>query len=230
MAAHGLKQDDLAQALGVTQTIISRIITGKMPGRKHLEKLATVLQVPYAWLLRGDDPPDWARRAMAREETVDYDIGQGIAILGTAAAGTSSQAAVWSSMDETAMHFPNDWVAVSVTGNSAYPVAYPGQFVLIDMQRCISPRNWDLSSIRDLADNICLIVTNEGETQSAYIKRLCVDDRAPDGFFFASIDSGRGSPYLPSTIIDMIVPVVGVVFEDPRIPRMKGRNRATVII
>jgi hypothetical protein len=80
----------------------------------------------------------------------------------------------------------------------------------------------------DLHDNICLIQTVEAGVDRAYLKRFCQEPRAPQGFVLASVDSGRGSPYLPDEVIQLIAPVVGVVFEDPRKPREKGRNRADI--
>ena len=229
MDALNLNQEDVAKELGVSQTIVSRIVNGVAPGRKHITRIAEFLRVNESWILRGEDPPPWYRHRVA-EPSQPYDAGNGIAVVGVAAAGKPTEAAAWSEMRQDSLHLPDQWVAVEVTGSSAYPVAYPGQFVLIDTGRCITPGTWDTAGIQDLGDNVCLVVTNEGEKQSAYIKRLCVDPRAPDGFIFASVDSGRGSPYLPREIIDMIVPVVGVIFEDPRKPRLKGRNQATITI
>lgn len=57
MARAGLQQEDLAARLGVSQTIVSRIITGKMPGKKHHKKIAEILGVSREWIAVGEPMP-----------------------------------------------------------------------------------------------------------------------------------------------------------------------------
>lgn len=54
-----LEQEDVAKLLGVSQTIVSRIETGKMPGNKHLEDLSTILKVPVEWITTGYPRQEW---------------------------------------------------------------------------------------------------------------------------------------------------------------------------
>jgi hypothetical protein len=138
----------------------------------------------------------------------------------------------------TGLIIPSTWQAVLVEGMSAYPVVYPGQIVLIDTARAARPdsETWSHETMTDLHDNLVLIETDEppeiGKATSghrAYLKRFCMDHRAPQGFVLASIDSGRSSPYVPADRILMIVPVVGVLYQDPRRPREKRWHAKTVV-
>lgn len=131
---------------------------------------------------------------------------------------------------------PDTWRAVMVEGMSAYPVVYPGQIVMIDIARAVRPDDWDEADRTDLHDNLVLIETSEepeiGKATSgrrAYLKRFCMDKRSPAGFVLASIDSGRSSPYVPVESILMIVPVVAVLYQDPRRPREKRWHAKTVV-
>jgi hypothetical protein len=110
--------------------------------------------------------------------------------------------------------------------------------VLIDTDRAARPDSSDFTerTLTDLHDNLVLIETDEppeiGKATSgrrAYLKRFCMDRRAPNGFVLASVDGGRSSPYVPVEHILMIVPVVGVLYQDPRRPREKRWHAKTVV-
>ena len=244
----GMTQTALAEALGITQGSIGKIFSGIAPGRKHMRRIGEILEVPLEWLTVGENPPAWVAGSVLTPPvkilggseltppTTRFPAGSDprkfwLALVGEAAAGPAGQAARWDQMAEPEwMDAPNTWVAVQISGMSAYPVAYPGQFVIIDTGRTARPADLDAETLEDLHDNLCLIVTIESGTPQSYCKRFCVDSRAPAGFCLASVDSGRSSPYLPPDIIEQIIPVVGVLFQDPRLPRKKGRNQATITI
>jgi transcriptional regulator with XRE-family HTH domain len=57
MERAGLQQEDVAARLGVSQTIVSRIINGKMPGTKHHARLAEILNVSREWIAAGESEP-----------------------------------------------------------------------------------------------------------------------------------------------------------------------------
>ena len=244
-SALGISQAELARRVGIEPTQLLDIFRSKTGRSKHLPKIAEVLDVPVVWLTSGlGAAPPWApvelgifeepfAVAAANPGTPVY-VSEGeegeVSVLGTVSAGDGQVPATWSPANGASFRLPTSWVAVEITGNSAYPVAYPGQLALVDLERAVSPRSLDAATLHDLNDNLCLIQTREDGQLRAYLKRFCADRRAPAGFILASVDSGRGSPYLPAEMIDLIAPVVAVVFEDPRKPRVKGRNRAVVKI
>lgn len=88
-----------------------------------------------------------------------------------------------------------------VHGDSAYPVAYDGQFVVIDLKRKVHH------------NNLVVIETLDGKS---HLKRWCEAADAPDGFVLASVNGGVNTPYIPMGKIrrDRIWPVVGVLFEE----------------
>lgn len=89
--------------------------------------------------------------------------------------------------------------AFRVYGNSAYPVAYDGQFVVVDLKRKIHHNN---------------LVVIQTKDNMAHFKRWCFAPGSPDGFVLASINSGINSPYIPESEIKNKWPVVGVMFEE----------------
>ena len=243
--ARGINLTQLADQIGIKQQQWADIFKSKTGRSKHLINIAEALGVSIEWLTTGAGPgPEGVGRlagihdepfalAAANPGTPVYveDAADGeLAVLGTVSAGDGQLPAMWSPSHGAAIRFPSSWVAVEITGKSAYPVAYPGQLALVDLSRAVDPKNLDAAALHDLNDNLCLIQTREDGELRAYLKRFCVDKRAPAGFVLASVDSGRGSPYLPADMIDLIAPVVAVVFEDPRKPRQKGRNRAEVVV
>ena len=57
----GISQIELANALGVSPSIVTRILSGNMPGRKHMPKIADLLNCTVEWLQNGTGtPPSWA--------------------------------------------------------------------------------------------------------------------------------------------------------------------------
>jgi phage repressor protein C with HTH and peptisase S24 domain len=186
-------------------------------------RISELTGVPVEWLTVGDNPPPWACQSPS---VTTYSTGPVLSVVGIAAAGDHDQAGAWQRMREPEpFTIPDAWAVIQVRGDSAYPVAFDGQFMLIDTDRAVTGWGINAAHIADLHNDIVLVQTKEHGEEHAYIKRFCADARAPSGFIFASINAGMASPYLPPDIIDLIVPVVGVVFEDPRLPRKKGRNK-----
>lgn len=243
----------IASQLGISKQAFSQIRSGERPGWVHREKIAKILGVDERWLTFGDldHAPSWASHARGFSTlSTPANSGSGrareglaaqpIPVVGTVVAGDGqfSDRSAYVQDGGTPLVIPDTWQAVMVEGMSAYPVVYPGQIVLIDTERGARPdgSDWGEAQMTDLHDNLVLVETDEppdiGEATSghrAYLKRFCLDKRAPDGFVLASIDSGRSSPYVPANRILMIVPVVGVLFQDPRRPREKRWHAKTVV-
>jgi transcriptional regulator with XRE-family HTH domain len=254
----GWSQAKLAEMFGCSASFISQLESGASkppldrveqwadamqmmaPGRRIFLDLALRSRIPeecrpqFDRILEGcmrDDERAAAAGRLREDDGVAYNPRPTVPLVGVAAAGKPTEAAAWQGMKNYEhVPVPEHWLLIKVTGGSAYPIAYPGQMVWVDQSRAVKPSTMNEDSIIDLHNNICLVQTIEDDGPKAYIKRLCSDARAPGGFLFASIDSGRGSPFLPLEIIELIMPIVGVWFEDPRLPRLKGRNRAEVTI
>lgn len=58
--ALGLNRRKMAAALDTDPSIVTRIVAGTMPGTKHMEKIAEILQCSVVWLTTGrGEPPVW---------------------------------------------------------------------------------------------------------------------------------------------------------------------------
>lgn len=148
------------------------------------------------WPKTKTPPPDTARP--------DYREGDPsqTALVGTVSAGAGSISYL-----QRPRAFRNSKRPVMrVVGNSAYPVAYDGQFVMVDLDT--PPRH----------NNLVIIETVEDEdgqpVHRSYLKRYCEDARAPNGYVLASVNSGIDSPYIPHDCILTMRRVVGVIFEE----------------
>jgi hypothetical protein len=247
----GLVERQLALTIGITPQALSQIKFGQRPGNEYIDVIARHLNVAVEWLKFGDSDkaPSWASSKIHEGigsanlpgiTTSGQGKRHGISTVGTVVAGDGklSDHSAYIENPSQPIIMPDTWKAVVVEGMSAYPVVYPGQIVLIDTARAGRPDDdgWNDDVMTDLHDNLVLVETDEppeiGKATSgkrAYLKRFCVDKRAPDGFVLASIDAGRSSPYVPAAHILMIVPVVAVLFQDPRQPRKKRWHAKTVV-
>lgn len=228
LLANGIRQTDIAVRLRVTRQSVHQIMTGKSAGHDHLPTLAEILGTTVEWLVNGTgSAPSWAGGESPRPVIVTG--GQGLHVVGVVSAGDGETNGDPYAASRDPFPIPESWDVVQVQGGSAYPVAYNGQFAIIDTARAATPATLDDDSIADLDDNMVLIQTNEDGKLRAYLKRFCAESRSPCRYTLASVNSGHRSPYLPPEVIEVITPVVGVVFEDPRLPRVKGRVRTPTI-
>lgn len=76
MEKRGMDQSALADAIGVTQGAISKIVLGKTANSRLLPKIAIALRVSLAWLLgKSDDPTvDPAEQALSDEDRQWLDL------------------------------------------------------------------------------------------------------------------------------------------------------------
>lgn len=211
-----MEQKDLAARIGVAKQTLNSIKTGIMPGHKHLPAIASVLGITEEWLRDGRNPPQWC----APVTTVLYTrtLAPQLALVGHTSAGDGE---VFETYEEP-LAFPilSDWVVVRVDGDSAYPVVYRGQFVVLDTRRTQCAKTLDLEAMNDLHDNMVMIRTLNGKS---LLKRFCHAPESPEGFTLASVNAGLGSPWVARKDIETVTPVVGVIYEDPTKPRIKGR-------
>ena len=214
-----INQNALVKAFGFSRAYMSQLKSGVQPGHTWWPRIAEKLSVPIEWLLENKNPPSWA----VEDPLSPYNslITPQLALVGHTSAGPGE---IFEEFPEPlAFPVPIDWVVVRVDGDSAYPVVYAGQFVILDTLRTQSAATLDAAAIRDLHNNMCMVRTNDGKS---LLKRLCEAIGSPDGFTLGSINSGLGSPWIARNQIDTITPVVGVIYEDPTQERRKGRVSA----
>lgn len=146
-------------------------------------------------------------RAVTEKDTErdPYEKRDGVLpLVGTVAAGSQLISYV---EEPRAFQWRRSWVLFRVEGVSAYPVVYPGQFVIVDTDRPVRH------------NNLVVVETEEPQADgskrmNAYLKRYCIAATAPDGYVLASINAGIDSPHIPHDQILVIQPVVGVLFEE----------------
>jgi phage repressor protein C with HTH and peptisase S24 domain len=219
LAREGIPQSDLAEKAGIRMASLSEAKRGDNSLDGHWPNIADALNVSLDWLLKGRGVPrpptesatNTGTRAVIREEGAalekpkdyrddarpDYAGPTGpMVFAGSVGAGPGVP---------TYFEKPKSFkmrptlAAFRVYGDSAYPVAYDGQFVVVDLKRRIHHNN---------------LVVIQTKDNMAHFKRWCVAPGSPDGFVLASINSGVNSPYIPESEIKNKWPVVGVMFEE----------------
>jgi transcriptional regulator with XRE-family HTH domain len=219
-AKKSTSQRKIAAILNVSPQTVTAIKQGVIRIDDYLHRIAEQLQVAPDWLLTGDESsaPSW----VDRQQVAFRDHGSPqLALVGHTSAGDGE---IYQEFPEPlAFPVPPDWVVVRVDGDSAYPVVYAGQFVVLDTRRTQSAATLDAAAIHDLNNNICMVRTTSGRS---LLKRLCEAFGSPDGFTLASVNAGLSSPWLARQDIDTVTPVVGVIYEDPAQERQKGRVSA----
>lgn len=217
-----LTQVELSRRTGIDQTVISRAFAHGKGLERHWAAIAKALGVSLDWLVLGrlhvaDSPRsqggdivpdenstvvreggvapkrDHAGVDAAREEETR---GDRLALVGAVGAGPA-MATVYETPRKFAMQ--GSLALMRVHGDSAYPVAFDGQFVYVDLKRRIHDNNLVVLRLKD---------------GRSLLKRYCADPRAPDGFVLASINAGVSSPYVPRADIANMWAVVGVLFEE----------------
>lgn len=208
MRRKGMKQSQLAGLIGVPAQTITK--TMREEHHKYVGDIARLLDVPEEWIRVGENSPPWAVEAeRVREASAAYLAeNPNVSLVGAVTAGDG----LISFEDEPRpMRWKNSWSIMLVEGVSAYPVVYPGQYVVIDTDRAVHHNNI-----------VVIQVDNEAEHHAdpskprvrAYLKRYCKAEDAPNGYLLASINSGRDTPYIQHAKILVMLPVVGVWFED----------------
>ena len=107
----------------------------------------------------------------------------------------------WGDIEQPEMRhhrFKKSFALVQVMGDSAYPVAFPGQFVVVDTDR----------PVRD--QNLVVVVLWDGR---ALLKRYCAIPGEPNRMLLASVNIGLGSLLIDRSEVRYLHPVVGVMFE-----------------
>ncbi|WP_431688934.1 LexA family protein [Hahella sp. NBU794] len=132
--ALGLTQEDLAKAVGISQTAIHKLEEGRTKKPRHIIELARALRCQPEWLLTGKDEP-------TRSPAVE-GITLGPPIQGFYPLISWEQAATWVEEKEhniqDAMHYPcpikcsDQTFVLVVPGISMSPILNEGEYIFID--------------------------------------------------------------------------------------------------
>jgi lambda repressor-like predicted transcriptional regulator len=223
--AKGWTKAQLCDLAGLKQQRYSTVL--KRGGPKYLQRVATALGVRVEWLTTGAFPPEWYRPGMGMQsaasqamegrasDLTEIEAGTGggrrggdpapvriaahIPIIGVVTAGAGWAEPSQDPDDHKPIAIPSHWRAVTIQGDSGYPVVWDGQTVLVDDRL-------------PLKHNRLVVV--QTEDRRAYLKRYCVCDAVASGFILASVNIGRDSFALqPDQSVRMSV-VVGTLFTD----------------
>jgi hypothetical protein len=232
MQRAGLKsQQALADACGVRQPTVHALLSGKYPLLELLEKIAEKTGVSSRWLRFGDmeDSPPWAVSSRVAESSGGYlSQSKTVDIVGCVTAGDGDVAGFEDLVES--VEIPQNWKIVVVHGMSAYPVFYPRQLAWVDMDRAASPATMTEKQYIDLHDNVVVVQGEIKGKRVGMLKRFNYQPENPQKFSLSSLDAGRSSPYVSPDDIDVILPVVGSWWEDPRRPRKKRYHARSVIV
>lgn len=225
--AKGWTKAQLCDLAGLKQQRYSTVL--RRGGPKYLQRVAVALGVRVEWLTTGAFSPEWyrpglgmqsasaqalegraateaeendARRVGSRGGIADREplrIAAHIPIIGVVTAGSGWAEPSQDPDDHKPIAIPSHWRAVTIQGDSGYPVVWDGQTVLVDDRL-------------PLKHNRLVVV--QTEDRRAYLKRYCVCDAVPSGFILASVNIGRDSFALfPDQAVRLSV-VVGTLFTD----------------
>jgi transcriptional regulator with XRE-family HTH domain len=196
-----IKQQDLADRLGVPKAWMSSVKKGRWKGDEKLREAAAILGVPPDWLISGEGPaPAWFAETKPPPAPIVVEAGGDpgeLKVLATAAAGDGQSFGVSFDHPEGYRWKPSR-VLVRIAGNSAYPVAFDGQFVVCDPTRPLRHNNLVLVMLDD---------------DRSLVKRWCVNPDAPGGGVYASVNAGLDSPWIEPATVRARWPIVGVLFE-----------------
>jgi lambda repressor-like predicted transcriptional regulator len=223
--AKGWTKAQLCDLAGLKQQRYSTVL--KRGGPKYLQRVATALGVRVEWLTTGAFPPEWYRPGMGMQSAAaqamegrttneaEAEAGTGagrrgsdpspvriaahIPVIGVVTAGAGWAEPSQDPDDHKPIAIPSHWRAVTIQGDSGYPVVWDGQTVLVDDRI-------------PLKHNRLVVV--QTEDRRAYLKRYCVCDAVASGFILSSVNIGRDSFALhPDQSVRMSV-VVGTLFTD----------------
>lgn len=206
MKRKGWNRVELGRRIGVSQQAVSQLIGGKFPSVRLTQLASDELGVPIEWLTVGDNPPAWSTgtsestpldTSRLRESETPYIAGgpDRLPIIGYVGAASDGHRGML--LDHPDWHAMRPGMALfRVTGNSAYPVLFDGQYAVISTT----------CPIHD--NNLVVVETSDGWL----VKRWC---EQPDGkgVVLASPDSGRASIYCALADIGQRFKVVGVLFK-----------------
>lgn len=198
----GMTQNALAEKLGVDRQIVSMLKHGKMKGHERWPQVADILGVDVKWLTTGEGAsPEWATppAAAAEPSTVYEPVAiepRDLPVIGTVGAADGGQRGVLFERPEL-KRLPAKIAAVAVRGGSAYPVAYDGQWVLVNKD----------APVRH--NNLVVVVLEDDEL---LVKRWCVQ---ADGehIALASPDGGRDSLVIHRHQVRHVWRVVGTYYD-----------------
>lgn len=221
-------RSELARACDVRPSSITQLLAGEFPGTELIAKIAEKTGVSVDWLRFGDleKAPSWAQ---VQEPSITYSSASSrVSIVGQVTAGNGDIGGYEDLVES--VEIPTHWKIVVVHGMSAYPIFYPEQLAWVDTHRGARPSDMTEAQYVDLHDNVVVIQAEVNGKRVGLLKRFNYQPDSPLKFALSSLDAGRSSPYLSPDDIDIILPVVGSWWEDPRKPRKKRFHARSVIV
>lgn len=209
LARKGLTISEAARRLGITQPTLHVIVTGRKPGWKQLPRIAELLDVSVEWLTSGQPEPDWLAdldpQVIAQGPVVkhaptisDRPRPYEIPYVGVLS-GADPDRPRWIAAEDrrrAPLRVKPHWRAVYVHGNTAHPLVWDRQTVLVDDEVPVKP------------GRLVVAYTADG---ACHVKRF-IEER--DGLYFlAGLDGGRNSLVLAKEDTRLSV-VVSIVFTD----------------
>lgn len=195
LLASGKQMKDLASSLNISKQVLSNVVNGHVQESKHHAAIAKALGCEVDWLVSGDGPaPKWWTASEETEQAPEITgvIGE-FAFAGTVTAGDG-----WVQGDDEAdeIELRRGLRVVKVTGDSAYPVVFPGQYVLVDPNRKPNHENM-------------VVCQTDGQ---ALLKRYLENDSAPGGFALVSVNVGQSVHLFSAEDRPVMWPVVAILF------------------
>lgn len=204
IAALHISQAELARRADLpAANYISRIKSGELRARAHIQAIADVLGATVEWLTVGSgDAPAWASATLrAAEPSTVYEPmtvePRELPVIGTVGAADGGQRGVLFEQPELKA-LPAHLAAVAVRGGSAYPVAYDGQWVLIDRRAKVRHNN--------------LVVVVLMDNDEVLVKRWC-EQTDGEHIALASPDGGRDSLVVHRHQVRHVWRVVGTYYD-----------------
>lgn len=201
--AIGLKQVDIAEKIGTSKQEIAHVASGRYRSGRVVDGIAQVLGCSVEWLIdgTGDAPPWAAQPPRAAEPTTIYEPmtvePRELPVIGTVGAADGGQRGVLFERPEI-KRLPSKIAAVAVRGGSAYPVAYDGQWVLVNKDGKVRHNN--------------LVVVVLEDNDEVLVKRWC-EQADGEHIALASPDGGRDSLVVHRHQVRHVWRVVGTYYD-----------------
>ena len=139
MDQRDLDQSTLARRVGCTPGAINQIMKGRTQSSRFLPKIATVLGVPYEFLVgETDDPDDWQQGDLSDEvqiDSIDLAYGMGGTFLDTDAVEVSKSTFSRGWLRQYTESAPEHLFSATGVGDSMYPTIHDRDGIIADRSR-----------------------------------------------------------------------------------------------
>lgn len=205
MADREIPLAELARHLNIDRSAVSRAFKASKGLERHWSEVAVFLRVSADWLLYGTGPMETRERESGLHRVAEniahyMTDGASLSYAGQVTAGGGFVSESQDPDDWCPVALRPGWKLVRIEGDSAVPVVWPGQSVIVDTDGARTPPKHN---------RIVVVQTKDGR---AYCKRWCV---AGDGHVvLASLNGGADSIALHEDDVSSVSVVVGTLFTD----------------